>query len=207
MLETIREFGLERLAEDGEAAETRERQATYFRDLAITLDLHHSVPGDAAWMPWLRPEVDNLRQALGWFVAQGDVLSLNTLCAALPNFWLTFGQLTEGRAWLSQAMTHDDDVPVGIRSRTRGAAGFLAMYQGEFAVAEPLLDEGLVLAREAGDAFRLAEALLNRGTLALRQNDQGRAAGLAEEAAKGFRALGRGGRRSPDGGVGARQPG
>jgi predicted ATPase/DNA-binding CsgD family transcriptional regulator len=190
MLETIREFGLERLFEAGEDFETRRRHAAYFRDLAITLDLHHSIPGDTAWMPWLGPEVDNLRQALGWFIAQGDDLALNTLSAALPNLWLTFGQLTEGRTWLAKAIAHDDGVPMAIRSRTRGWAGFLAMYQGEFAVAEPLLDEGLALAREAGDAFRLAEALLNRGTLALRQSDLGRAAGLAEEAAKGFRALG-----------------
>jgi non-specific serine/threonine protein kinase len=190
MLETIRAFGVERRVEAGEDVETRRRHAAVFRDLAITLDLHHSVPGDTAWLPWLGPEVDNLRQALGWYAVQGDALSLATLSTALPNVWLTFGHLTEGRTWLAQAMAHDDSVPVAIRSRTRGWAGFLAMYQGEFAVAESLLDEGLALAREAGDPFRLAEALLNRGTLALRQSDLERAARLAEEAAGGFRALG-----------------
>jgi non-specific serine/threonine protein kinase len=189
LLETIREFGLDRLVEGSEEAATRARHATYFRDLAITLDLHHSVPGDTAWLPWLGPEMDNLRQALGWFVAEGDALSLATLSAALPNVWLTFGQLSEGRAWLTRAMARDDGVPTAMRSRTRGWAGFLAMYQGEFAVAEALLDEGLALAREADDAFRLAEALLNRGTLALRQGELDRAAALAEEAARGFRTL------------------
>jgi predicted ATPase/DNA-binding CsgD family transcriptional regulator len=189
MLETVQEFGVERLSAEGEDAATRDAHATYFRDLAITLELHHSAPGDSAWMPWLGPEVNNLRQALGWFLARGDIVSLNALCAALPNFWLTFGQLTEGRAWLARAMADERGVPVEIRSRTRGAAGFLAMYQGEFALAESFLGQGLSLARQAGDAFRLAEALLNRGTLALRQGELDRAIVLTEEAAMGFRAL------------------
>jgi non-specific serine/threonine protein kinase len=190
MLETIRAFGLEQLAAEGEWASTHERHAAYFRDLATTLDLHHSAPADPIWLPRLSPERDNVRQALTWFADQRDTVSLNTLCAALSNVWLTTSQFAEGRQWLARAMSESEGVPVMLRSLIASYAGFLATVQGDFTHAAPLLDQGLALAEEAGDPFRLAEARLNRGTLALRQGELARGEALADAAAAGFRALG-----------------
>ncbi len=182
MLETIRAFGLEQLALAGEVEATRELHAAYFLALVDRLDHLHSLPGDQSWLGHLAPEQDNLRAALDWFAARDDAVSLNALTAALFNFWLPRAQLGEGRRWLTRAMAHDVGVPVLMRSRVRSAAGFLALLQGDYDIAGPLLDDGLTLAREAGEPERIAKALLRRGVLACRLGDTNLAMTLNEEA-------------------------
>lgn len=189
MLETIREFGLERLAAAGEDANVRNRHAEWFRSLVDALDLHHTMQGDVARMSRLVPEQDNLRQALAWFAATGDTLSLNIMSAALSLFWPTFGQFSEARRWLQVAIANDACVPVLTRARALNEAGWLAMCQGDLDLATPLRDQGLALAREAGDPYLLAEALLGNGTLAFWQGDLDRAAALTEEARSAFQAM------------------
>ena len=167
MLETVREFGLERLLASGEEGETRARHAAFFLDVINRHDLYHSVPGDQTWMPLLLPELDNLRQALVWLADQDDAHGLNWLAGALYKVWIVSSQLSEGRRWQHEAMLRDrDDIPLLVRSRVRGAAGLFAQWQGDLAAAAPLIEEGLALARLADDAHRLAEALLERGSVA-----------------------------------------
>jgi non-specific serine/threonine protein kinase len=190
MLETIRAFGLEQLAIAGEEEATRELHATYYLHLVERLDLLHSLPGDPSWLGHLAPEQDNLRAALEWFAARDDAVSLNRLCAALFSFWLPRTQLGEGRRWLTRAMAHDESVPVLMRSRVRSAAGFLALFQGDYDAAGPLLDDGLTLAREAGEPFQIVKALLRRGALACRSGDLSLATMLNEEAERLARGLG-----------------
>ena len=190
MLETIRAFGLEQLAIAGEEEATRELHAAYYLHLVERLDLLHSLPGDPSWLGHLAPEQDNLRAALEWFAARDDAVSLNGLSAALFNFWLPRTQLGEGRRWLTRAMAHDEGVPALMRSRVRSAAGFLALLQGDYDAAGPLLDDGLTLAREAGDPFRIVKALLRRGVLACRSGDMSLATTLNEEAERVARGLG-----------------
>jgi predicted ATPase/DNA-binding CsgD family transcriptional regulator len=182
MLETIREFGLEQLAGAGEEEATRNSHAAYFLDLIGRLNLLTSPPGDQPCLERLAPEQDNLRAALEWFAARDDASSLNCLSASLYKFWLPRAQLGEGRRWLTRAMEHDEGVSALIRSRVRSAAGFLALLQGDYDAAEPLLDSGLTLAQETGDSLRIAQALLVRGVLAIRLGDMTLATTLTEEA-------------------------
>jgi len=190
MLETIREFGLAELIAAGEEAEVRDRHAAWFMALVETLDLHHSMQGDVARMSRLVPEQDNLRQALAWFAARNDILSLNFMSAALSLFWLAIGQFAEARTWLHLAIADDAGVPVLTRARAWNEAGWLAMCQGELALAKPLRDQGLALAREAGDPYLLAEVLLGNGTLAFWQGDLERAAALTGEGQLAFQTIG-----------------
>jgi non-specific serine/threonine protein kinase len=87
-------------------------------------------------------------------------------------------------------MAHDEGVPVLMRSRVRSAAGFLALLQGDYDAAGPLLDDGLTLAREAGEPFQIVKALLRRGALACRSGDLSLATMLNEEAERLARGLG-----------------
>ncbi len=190
MLETIREFGLAELAAAGEEAEVRQRHAAWCRAMVEALDLHHTMQGDAPRLAPLVPEQDNIRQALAWFAAQGDALSLNVMSAAMSIFWPSFGQFAEARTWLQQAIALDDGVPTLTRARVWNEAGWLAMLQGELDVAEPLRDKGLELSRAAGDPFLLAESILARGTLAFWQGDLEWAAALMEEGRQAFLAIG-----------------
>jgi non-specific serine/threonine protein kinase len=190
MLETIREFGLAELAAAGEDDEVRDRHAAWCRAMVESLSLHHIIQGDVSRMGRLVPDQDNLRQALAWFAARDDALSLNITSAALSNFWPSLGQFAEARAWLRQAIALDTAVPVLTRARVLNKAGWLAMLQGELDLAKPLRDQGLALARTAGDPYLLAESILGSGTLAFLQGDLERAAVLAEEGQRAFQAIG-----------------
>jgi predicted ATPase len=90
MLETVREFGLQRLAAEGNEAIIQDRHARYYRDLVATLELgfNHSTRKNDAWRTQLAADQDNLRQALTWLAERGDWLSLNTMSLALTNHWL-----------------------------------------------------------------------------------------------------------------------
>ncbi len=192
MLETIREFGLARLAESGEDEAIRDRHAAALRDRVAAFDLDDAMPGDDAWLRTLGPEQGNLRQALTWFASRGDALALSVMSAALFKFWLTRAQYVEARKWLELAIAHDAAVPVALRARTRNQTALLMAFQGAFDRAQPLLDLGLGLARETDDPMLLTDSLLARGVMARRGGDLERAMIDAEEAEAVARGLGPG---------------
>jgi non-specific serine/threonine protein kinase len=189
MLETIREFGLAELAATGEEDDVRRRHAAWCRELVEALGIHRTMQRDAARMGSLVPEQDNVRQALAWFSAHGDDQSLNTMSAAMSIFWPSLGQFAEARKWLDEAIARDTEVALSIRARVLHEAGWLAMCQGDLDVARPLHDQGLTLAREAGEPYLLAEIILSGGTLAFWQGDLERATTLLEEGQRAFQAL------------------
>jgi predicted ATPase/DNA-binding CsgD family transcriptional regulator len=190
MLGTIREFGQADLAAAGEESEARGRHADWFRAMVEALDLHQTMQRDTTGMSRLLPELDNVRQAFTWFAVQSDALALNVMSAAMSIFWPSLGQFAEARTWLHKAIEHDSDVPLLVRARVWHEAGWLAMCQGELDVAKPLHDQGLRLAREAGEPYLLAEVILSGGTLAFWQGDLERAAALMDEGQRAFQAIG-----------------
>ena len=117
MLETIRAFGLERLAVSGEGEDARDRHAAFFRGFIADLDLFKAFPGDDSWFSRVAPEEDNLRQALERFLARGDALALSELSSGLTSFWLTRSQFGEARRWLELAIAGDQDLPAPVRAR------------------------------------------------------------------------------------------
>ena len=184
MLETVREFGLAQLAQVGDAGEVRQRHAAYFRDLAAAVepDVDDAKPEDDTWMTRLVPDQDNLRQALAWFAERGDTVSLSAMSAALTGHWFILAQYDEGRTWLGKAMADETGVPLATRAKTHNYAGWLAVTQGAYDVAEPLLDQGVALARELGDPSVLIDVLQGRAILAYQQSELAHAEALNKEA-------------------------
>ncbi|MGH2532243.1 MAG: ATP-binding protein [Thermomicrobiales bacterium] len=191
MLETVREYGIEQLGMSGEEEATRRAHAAHYLWLA-----ERAHPGrsggvqEARWLEVLEAEHDNLRSALAWSTAGGEVDVAIRLAAALGWFWYLRGHLGEGRRWLDQALSlarpHRADAHL---ARALRAAGKLAWEQADYAHAADLLQEGAALARSLGDEGGAARALLNLGVVAERQGDDERAASLFDEALSLFRAL------------------
>jgi predicted ATPase/DNA-binding CsgD family transcriptional regulator len=159
MLETVREFGLERLGERGEATETKRRLAEWAMVLARA-----SVPGlrgpdQRRWLDRLAAEHANLRTALGWLADVGEIEDGAGLAAALWDFWLYGGHPGEGRAWLDRFLAEGTCISPVTRAATLWATGMLALLQGDFARAESASDEGLPLARQIEEPLALAHAL------------------------------------------------
>ena len=101
MLETIREFALERLAASGEG-HVRRRHAEYFRDLAEEAERHLTREDRVVWLAKVEEEHDNLRAVLDWSEGIGDADTGLRTAAAIWRFWLQRGHLSEGRARLER---------------------------------------------------------------------------------------------------------
>jgi predicted ATPase/transcriptional regulator with XRE-family HTH domain/TolA-binding protein len=173
MLETIREYGSERLRVRPEAGAIRQRHAAYYLALAEQAAPALAGPEAVAWLARLDREHDNLRAALGWAREQGDGLTALRLAGALWRFWAYHGHLTEGRRWLSQALDPGvDPGPVAPSVRITGLVGAarLAMDQAAYDESSMRCAQAVALAREHGDPSDLATALNTQGLLARAQD-------------------------------------
>ncbi|MEQ4305173.1 BTAD domain-containing putative transcriptional regulator [Plantactinospora sp. B6F1] len=111
MLETVRAFGVERLAEAGEADELRRAHAAYFLELARTADLRLRSAEQLDWLRRLDSDRDDLHAALRRALAAGDTATALTLVAALSFYWWLRGLRGEGAALAAQLVEQVDGVP------------------------------------------------------------------------------------------------
>jgi predicted ATPase/class 3 adenylate cyclase len=104
MLETIREFGLERLAEDGDLEQVRRRHAEHFLGLAVAAEPHLTGADQGEWLDRCDLEQANLRAALQWAADAGQTARAQEAAGALWRFWQQRGHLTEGRRRLEELL-------------------------------------------------------------------------------------------------------
>jgi predicted ATPase len=188
MLETIREYALERLDEWGEAEELRRRHAEHF--LALAEEAEPNLRGSPKeWLDRLAREHDNLRAALDHLEASGDTQLVLRLAGALPQFWTLRGHWVEGRRRLESALRADER-PTAARAKALDGAAGVALSGGDGATARLWAEQALALYRQLGDARGIAES---RYAFAYMLGDEGafgRAQLLFEESVQAFRELG-----------------
>lgn len=191
LLETLREYALERLEESGDAEELRRRHANHFLALAEQAEPALDAGADQSiWLERLGLEHDNLRAALAWFAARHESQLELRLASALANFWWVRGHLSEGRKRLEDAMARSEGVSTALRAKSLTALASLVYRQGSFEVARAAWEESLDLFRELGDATGIARSLGELGSVAVGEGDYGRAASFYEESAALFRSAG-----------------
>jgi predicted ATPase len=171
VLETIREYALERLEQSGEIEVVRRQHAFYFLALAEQAELQLRGAQEGALCRQLESEHDNLRAALRWYEERGDSAQLAHLGAALWWFWLVRGHWSEGRGWLEQALARDNVLPAALRAKTLLGAGWLTAGNSDFTPARALLEESLGLFRELRDVQGIADALNGLAIVAYGQSD------------------------------------
>jgi predicted ATPase len=163
MLETIREYGSERLRQAAEAPEIRRRHAEYYLRLAEEGEGALRAEGQFEWLQRLGQELDNFRVALAWAQEHDPGLGLR-LAATLVGYWFTRGLVREGRDWLDRflaASVPDDQA----RPKALNGAGLLASAQGAIEDARRLLEESIGLATGSRDRQSLATGLSYLGML------------------------------------------
>jgi len=181
MLETIREYGLERLAERGDGESVRRRHAGYYLLLAEEAGPALLGPQQARWLQRLDAERGNLRAALTWAAESGQVeVGLRT-ASALWRFWQLRASDIEGREYLDQLLADGSSSP-SIRARAQSAAASLALVHGDHDAVRRYLDASLPVHRRLGDDQNVAHYLGVLAVSALAQGDLDRARALAEEA-------------------------
>lgn len=191
MLNTIREYGLERLAESGEEAPTRRAHAAYGLVLAEEGASERDQSDRTEWLDRLETEHDNLRGALEWLTRSADASWGLRLGAALFRFWETREHHSEGRDRLAKILSLPGAAArTEARARALFAAGVLAGAQGDYASADALTAESLEIARESGDKWGIAVSLNARAVLARDGGDVAASRSLSEESLKLWRELG-----------------
>ncbi len=182
MLETIREYAVERLADSGEEAEVRGRHVGMFLALADEAEPLFLGVSSADWLDRFEVELDNVRGALAWTVATDDAPTGLRLATALRQFWQRRGHLTEGRTWIERLLAMNSaDVDDALRARSLGALGRIAYRKNDWAVVRSAHEEAAAIAERLGDPVLLAAASLDLSYVAILDEDYQRAQELLNE--------------------------
>jgi predicted ATPase/DNA-binding CsgD family transcriptional regulator len=193
MLETIREYGLEVLAQSGEMEVTRQAHAAYYLQLAEQAEPELLCLQQTVWLGRLEREHDNLRAAFSWFLEQGGERHVEMalrLGAALTRFWMIRGYYGEGRNILERALARSEGIGGTIRAKALSAVATLVNIQGDTDRSETLVQESLTLYRELGDTVGIANALYLLGHVCWLRGNFAEAGSLLEEALALFRQTG-----------------
>jgi predicted ATPase len=153
MLETIREYALERLEASGEAVSLRRRHAAaYYLARAEQAEPELEGPSQPEWLARLDREHDNLRAVLQWALAGGDVEAGLRLAGTLAWFWWEHGHVREGRERLAQGLgLPGAAAPTPGRAKALCGAGQLAFHLAAYAAAGELCEESLAIWRTLGN--------------------------------------------------------
>ena len=162
MLETIREFALERLEATGDRDTILQRHAEYFLDLAVEAEPHLTADDQLEWLERCDLEHPNIRAALRWAIDRREAERAQEAAGALWRFWQQRGHLAEGRRWMGEilALPSGQD-PTSARAKALIGAGGMAWWQQDRDRAGECYREAVAIEREVGDPARLAEALYN----------------------------------------------
>jgi len=187
MLETIREYALERLAASGEVEAIRRRHAEYYLALAEKCLEDNRGDTEVALFDQFERDLDNLRAALDWSHAAEIELRL---AAALVQFWVVRGYASEGWERLKAALARRSQVSAAVRARALSSVAlFPAHIGGDLEWVAPFLEEGLALYRMLGDTEGIAWVLWALGAVAAYQGDYERATQLNEQSLALYQAL------------------
>jgi predicted ATPase/class 3 adenylate cyclase len=199
MLETIREFALERLGQAGELDGTRRRHAEHYAGLAERARAQMGRPSHLAALNWLEAEHDNLRAALAWSL---DTRAADPACSveqaliglrlaqALGLFWYQHGHGTEGRRYLERAIElAPDDVGEPLAWAAHGL-GMLLRQHGDLEGALRAMERGLAIWRDLGNRKQEATELNSLGITHRHRGDLSTARSMFEDSLTIARELG-----------------
>ncbi|MGC1649182.1 MAG: tetratricopeptide repeat protein, partial [Candidatus Sulfotelmatobacter sp.] len=191
MLETIREYALEKLETSGEKALTKRAHAAYCLVLAEERATEQVGTVSADWLAHYGAEHDNFRAAVEWLTETEDAEWGLRLGGALFRYWEMREYLAEGRARLDKLLKiAGAQAPTKARSRALFAAGVLGVEQGDYAAAEALIRESMEISRQLGNAQGAAVCLNALAVSARDRGDIPSARSLFEESLTGWRAVG-----------------
>jgi len=211
LLETVRQYGQERLLDSAEAAAVRRRHVRFFLRLAEEIEPRINTAERRKWLGRLADERGNLRAALRYAIEMKEPEIALRLAGAIFWFWFHRGDWTEGRKWIAEAIAECRTLIAesGVAPDGKAAAfnpqsptrygrnahlakalfgeGVLAWAQGDHAAAKSQLEESVAIWREIQDRLGLAHALHFFSVELLGHGENARARALAEESVAIFR--------------------
>ena len=186
MLETIRQFGADRLREEGEYETLKKRH--YQACLDFVLKAREQLTGrdQQLWLHRMDAEQGNWRTALQNASSNQEFANLVN---SLLRYWFTAGHLYEGKQWFELALTRLDGVDDGATGRIYNGAGVIAWHHSRFDEGKVSLQKSVALARSVGDLEALAHALNNLSLVTRALFDNESALDAGREALECYRAM------------------
>jgi predicted ATPase/DNA-binding NarL/FixJ family response regulator len=190
MLDTLRQYGWERLVASGQEKAVRLRHRDWCRSLAAQSEAEWFGEHQMSWLGRLSQEQSNVRTALEFCLTEsGEAWAALEIAAAMWSHRLSWSSPSEGHHWLERALAQEPDAGA-IRAKALWVDAWLLLLRGEPEAAKPLLEECRTLAEQLGDEAEIAGVLHITGFSALLAGDFTGAFTLLEEALDRRRALG-----------------
>lgn len=188
LLETIRQYGQDKLQEYAEAATVRRTHRDWYARLAEQAEPEMLEARQKSVLDRLEAEHDNLRVALGWTLEHQEAETAAQIGAAIARFWLLRGYMSEGRRWLERALA-GLSAKNAVRAKALNVAAMLASLQDDNNTARMLAEESLELSRALADRKQTGYALYILGRLARIEGNYTGAVTFLEESLALFREL------------------
>lgn len=189
MLETLRQYGRDKLRATGEEVRLRRAHADrYLRQVEVA-QRDWFGPDQAEWFGWLHDEHGNLRTALDFLLTTGDAASALRMAGGLWFHWVFSGRVAEGRLWLERVLGADTDA-TEARAAALWTCATLASQQGDLETAGVLATEARDVAEQVGDALTVGRAVARLAILATYHRDVPRGEVLLAEALSRYEAVG-----------------
>jgi tetratricopeptide (TPR) repeat protein len=191
MLETIRQYAREKLAESGESERARGRLLDYWLKLAESIEPKLRTAEQLYWWTLLERELDNVRSALDWSLSGAAVEQGLRLASALNFFWVYRGHHAEGIERLESLLARE---PVAARTLAGAKAlltlGAISMRIGDLERAKTAAAEALAIGQQRDDAWTTANAYFNLGWASGLQGQTAEATAFLQRGLGLYRTLG-----------------
>ena len=164
-LQTLWQYGRDRLTESGEADAMRARHGAYYRQLAV--QAHEGLRGAAGpmWRDRLVTESGNLQAALDWYIATGDAEAALSLASGMAWLWFINGDFLEGARWLGAALGAEGPRRPQAEATARLWHGYCVGMSTDPAAGVIECEKAVAVLRDNDDRARPAEALVVYATV------------------------------------------
>jgi predicted ATPase/DNA-binding SARP family transcriptional activator len=172
MLQTLREYALDKLARSGEEDDLRRRHAQWFVEVLASHGLDKTTDVDTGRLRMLlEEERENFRAALEWGDQAGKLETVARLAASLTRLWTEEGRLSEADRWLRVARARSAEYPLTLQAQLLAAACELAAVQGARQEWADLCEQALAVYRELRDAGGIIRSMDLRAQAAYELGD------------------------------------
>ncbi|WP_433566625.1 protein kinase domain-containing protein [Nocardia sp. CA-151230] len=188
-LETVQEYGKQKIEQAGEYAVLRRRHRDWYERLALEAEADWISPRQLEWIARIARELPNLRKAMELSRTEADAAGLRT-AAALHCFWTASGRFSEGRRWCDRTLASASDAAAADRAKALCTSSVFAMHLGDLPAATGRVAELRALAEQTSDPTISALLAYTDGYTAFSSGDLARASTQLNDAVEAFSARG-----------------
>ena len=183
MLETIKQYGNEKLTESGKKNSIQLNKFNFFYQLAEDSESGLTGTEQREWIKRITSEYDNIRDCLKWS-QENDPVCFLKMCVALGKFWELRSNFTEGLEYFQKSLERNENAEPLFKAKAIYWTGFFLINQGKYMEAKKYLNQCLEMFRLLGYQNGVAISLLSLGTLSVFESDYKNLKEVSDESLK-----------------------